>query len=310
MTSPLARTARSPRFYRPHRGRIGCAAASAIVLLVGAMVLVAWLVRATEQVDASDTCTTQVDGAGWDLSVEQADNAALISAISVQRGLPARAATIGLATALQESRLVNIDYGDRDSVGLFQQRPSQGWGTVEEIMDPVYSTTRFYDALAKVDGYTEMEITEAAQAVQRSAFPDAYAQHEPRARAWASALTGWSEAALNCNLSAPATAGSVEVLSDRVQRDYGGAVTTAVDATGEGDRVVLTTDDLVFVSGGEANRVAWAVAQWAVAVAAEQHVVTVQVGGSVWDREAGGWAEGVAEEALPAGTVAVTLARG
>lgn len=311
MSSLLSRKARSPRFYRLHRGRIGCAAASAIVLLVGAVVLVAWLVRTTEQpVEASGTCTAQVEGAGWDLSLEQADNAALISATSVQRGMPARAATIGLATALQESRLVNIDYGDRDSVGLFQQRPSQGWGTVEEIMDPAYSTAQFYEALATVDGYTEMEITEAAQTVQRSGFPDAYAQHEPRARAWASALTGWSEGALNCDLSTTTTGGSVEGLSDRVLQDYGGAVTAAVDATSEGDRVVLNTDDLVFVSGGEADRIAWGVAQWAVAVAAEQHVVTIQVDDSVWDRQAGGWAEGVAEETLPAGTVAVTLALG
>ncbi|MEK8228378.1 hypothetical protein NKG05_23500 [Oerskovia sp. M15] len=60
--------------------------------------------------------------------------------------MPARAATIGLATALQESRLLNIDYGDRDSIGLFQQRPSQGWGTIEQIMDPVFSTTAFSTA--------------------------------------------------------------------------------------------------------------------------------------------------------------------
>ena len=106
-----------------------------------------------------------------EVSGEQAENASLIAAIAIERGLPARAVSIALATAFQESKLVNIDYGDRDSLGLFQQRPSQGWGTAEEILDPVYSTNAFYDALVQVDGYEDMEITEAAQQVQRSAFP-------------------------------------------------------------------------------------------------------------------------------------------
>jgi hypothetical protein len=72
-------------------------------------------------------CTAEVDGHTVEVDLEQAENAALITAISVRRGLPARAASIALATAYQESKLVNIDYGDRDSRGLFQQRPSQGW---------------------------------------------------------------------------------------------------------------------------------------------------------------------------------------
>ena len=109
-------------------------------------------------------------------------------------GLPARAASIALATAYQESKLRNLDDGDRDSLGLFQQRPSQGWGTEKQMLDPDYATNAFYDALAKVDGYREMEITEAAQAVQRSGLPEAYADHEEDARALASALTGNSPA--------------------------------------------------------------------------------------------------------------------
>ena len=108
---------------------------------------------------------------GWSSTVEQAENAALITAISVRRGLPARAASIALATAYQESDLTNLEHGDRDSLGLFQQRPSQGWGTPEQILDPVYATNAFYDALAEVDGYESLEITEAAQEVQRSGFP-------------------------------------------------------------------------------------------------------------------------------------------
>ena len=124
------------------------------------------------------------------LTTEQAENAALIVALSVHRGMPARAASIALATAYQESKIYNIEHGDRDSIGLFQQRPSQGWGSVEQILDPVYAINAFYDALDQVDGYESMPITEAAQAVQRSAFPSAYADHEADARALASALTG------------------------------------------------------------------------------------------------------------------------
>jgi hypothetical protein len=145
-------------------------------------------------------CTAEVDGHTVELDLEQAENAALITAVSIERGMPARAASIALATAFQESKLYNIDYGDRDSVGLFQQRTSQGWGTVPELMDPVYATNAFYDELVTIDGYREMEITEAAQAVQRSAYPDAYADHEEDGRALASALTGNSPRALWCDV--------------------------------------------------------------------------------------------------------------
>ena len=134
------------------------------------------------------------------LEPSQARYAGLITAIAVQRGMPARAATIALATAYQESDLRNLDGGDRDSAGLFQQRPSQGWGTLEQVRDPVYAANAFYDALAKVDGYEQLEITVAAQEVQRSGFPDAYADHEADARALASALSGNSPRAFSCRL--------------------------------------------------------------------------------------------------------------
>src|ERR1700712_4567543 len=87
-----------------------------------------------------DECTAKVGGHEVVLDPEQARWAGLIVAISVDRGLPARAASTGLATAYQESKLYNLHGGDRDSVGLFQQRPSQGWGSKEDILDPVYAT--------------------------------------------------------------------------------------------------------------------------------------------------------------------------
>src|SRR3954463_3736200 len=148
-------------------------------------------------------CTTEVGQLSVILTGTQARNATLISAIAIRRGMPAHAATIGLATALQESKLYNVRGGDRDSLGLFQQRPSQGWGTRREILDPVRATNAFYDALARVPGYGGMPVTVAAQRVQRSGYPSAYAVYEADARALASALTGYSPAAFCCHQSTP-----------------------------------------------------------------------------------------------------------
>lgn len=172
-----------------------------LALLAGAFVGFGYLFNEhVRPVFTPDGCVASYEDLEVRVSIEQAENAALIAAVAMERGLPARAVTIALATAYQESKIVNIDYGDRDSVGLFQQRPSQGWGTVEQIMDPVYSTNAFYDALVKVKGYRSMEVTVAAQKVQRSAFPDAYADHEQDARVLASALTGQTREAFTCTV--------------------------------------------------------------------------------------------------------------
>lgn len=115
------------------------------------------------------------------VSPEQADNAKAIAQAAADRGLDQHATAIALATALQESNLKNINYGDRDSLGLFQQRPSAGWGTPEQILDPHYSAGKFLDRLAQVPDWQHMPVTVAAQTVQHSAFPDAYAKWEPLA---------------------------------------------------------------------------------------------------------------------------------
>ena len=174
----------------------------AVVAAVGAVAATLVLVDRGVRPGILDSsgCTAEVDGHEVTIDLEQAENASLITAIAVQRGMPARAASIALATAFQESKLYNLDYGDRDSVGLFQQRPSQGWGTAAQLTDPEFATNAFYDALTGIDGYPEMEITVAAQEVQRSAYPDAYADHEEDARALASALTGNSPRGLWCDV--------------------------------------------------------------------------------------------------------------
>ncbi|MFE1764668.1 C40 family peptidase [Streptomyces angustmyceticus] len=112
---------------------------------------------------------------------EQVPNAKAIQATGVAMHIPARGQVVALATALQESGLRNLTHGDRDSLGLFQQRPSQGWGTASEILDPVHASTKFYEGLQKVSGWQSLSVAQAAQAVQQSGFPQAYAKWEPLA---------------------------------------------------------------------------------------------------------------------------------
>jgi cell wall-associated NlpC family hydrolase len=125
---------------------------------------------------------------------EQLTNAAIIVSVGAGRGIAPRGLIIAVATALQESSLRNLgDLGpnnDHDSLGLFQQRPSQQWGTPEQIMDPVYASNKFYDKLLTVPGWEQLPVTEAAQAVQVSAYPDAYAKWEPDATALVALTVG------------------------------------------------------------------------------------------------------------------------
>ncbi|WP_433795675.1 peptidase M23 [Actinoplanes sp. CA-252034] len=126
-------------------------------------------------------------------SDEQMANARLIVTIGAERRVPEKGLVIAVATALQESRLRNLRGGDRDSIGLFQQRPSQGWGTPKQLGDPAYQTGKFYDKLLTVDGWQEMRLTEAAQAVQISAFPEAYQKHTDAATQLVGALHGGTD---------------------------------------------------------------------------------------------------------------------
>jgi hypothetical protein len=135
--------------------------------------------------------------AGVPLTAEQLANAAVIAEVGRDRGLPDRAIVIALATAQQESRLRNLDYGDRDSLGLFQQRPSQGWGTEAQIQDPVYAAGIFYDRLVRVPGWETLPLGDASHAVQRSAFPERVPQWEPMATELAAA-TASDPPALDC----------------------------------------------------------------------------------------------------------------
>jgi hypothetical protein len=232
---------------------------------------------------------------GHDVSFtpEQSANAATITAIALRRGLPARAATIANATAIQESKLRNIRFGDRDSLGLFQQRPSQGWGTEKQILDPVYATNKFYDALTKISGYQTMEITKVAQMVQRSATPQAYADHEQEGRILASTLAGHSPGGFGCRLN-----------DAKVSRP---AATIATDLTAElGVPAVVQGQDIH--ATGRNAQLAWAAGSWAVAHAEADGITSVTVGDRAWTRERGSnaWSWHPADHAIAPTSVAIT----
>jgi hypothetical protein len=256
-------------------------------------------------------CQARVGGVVVDLSLEQARNAATISAVAVRRGLPARAASIALATAFQESKLRNLDHGDRDSLGIFQQRPSQGWGTAKQIRDPYYAANKFYDELEKIDGYQQMRITVAAQKVQRSGFPEAYEDHATDARALASALTGNSPGAFSCVVHAPDTlaeqrAGATGLTprADAVRRSVlrafgdlplggfapGGVSTGHMKGSAHYDGRAV--DVFVRPVSTENRRRGWAVAAYLVAHASRLHVEHVIFDKRIWtagSRSESGW---------------------
>ncbi|MEW9516690.1 heavy metal transporter [Streptomyces tubercidicus] len=244
-------------------------------------------------------CTVRAEGDAqpYELSPEQAANAATISAVASSRGLSERAVTIALATAMQESGLRNIDFGDRDSVGLFQQRPSQDWGTVRQIMDPVYSAGEFYRHLAKVPGYSRLPLTVAAQKVQRSGYPQAYAKHEANAARLTGALTGRDQDALTCTESSPVDgkAGGAPTVRERLVREFGPGVLPraggGVRAAGGGSGVTIPVPRSGAVAAGEDGRRGWELAMWAMAHSAELHIEQISYAGRMWtaDEAGKGW---------------------
>jgi hypothetical protein len=144
--------------------------------------------------------TSSHPGAGLELDAEQVTNARIVVGVAHSLGLPDQAAVIGLATALQESglRALTQAESDRDSAGIFQQRPSMGWGSTRQVMDPVYAAQTFYEHLVRVPGWQELPLTTAAQAVQRSAHPDVYTRWEPDATRLHVAITGTGPARIAC----------------------------------------------------------------------------------------------------------------
>ncbi|MCX4764785.1 heavy metal transporter [Streptomyces sp. NBC_01275] len=255
----------------------------------------------------------EAGGGSYEFTPEQAVNAATIAAVGTNRGMPERAVTIALATALQESGLRNLTHGDRDSLGLFQQRPSQGWGTEKQVTDPAYAADVFYEHLAKVSGYTDLPLTVAAQRVQRSGYPEAYAKHESDATLLAAALTGTSAAALTCEgrPQTTTTTTGTDAVRAALVRDFGrdalqeagaevgaeGTSSTAASpspsassstdpdaptAEADGRTVTLPVSKDTVAAGRTIRERGWQLAHWAVANASALHIERVSYAGRVW----------------------------
>ncbi|WEO94665.1 hypothetical protein A6P39_011980 [Streptomyces sp. FXJ1.172] len=288
------------------------------VVVVGVSVvlaLVSYLAVRSIRSTTPDECTAHgPDGTTVTLDLDQASHAATIAAVAHARGLPKRAVTIALATAIQESKLRNLTYGDRDSLGLFQQRPSQGWGSPTQIRDPAYASGRFFDALVKVPDYLSLPVTEAAQQVQHSGYPEAYAQHEDTAATLADVLTGREGPALNCTVSGagptPSAAGSGTADAVSATGDGGGVAAAVRREFGDAPAALPATsgDSVSYpIATGQAST-GWSLALWLVCHATELHATSVTFDGRRWSSTASdrGWTH-TASGPGRTGTVAVAL---
>ena len=247
--------------------------AAVVLLVIGVLVTAAAFgVRSliTKKLPIAQSASCDVTNSPYTLSTEQAANAATISAVATSRKLPGRAATIALATALQESKLINVEYGDRDSVGLFQQRPSQGWGSQGQILDPRYAAGKFYDALVKVKGWQTMPLTKAAQAVQQSAHPTAYQHWEDQAGVLTRAFGGAEPAMLSCSFPEPTLAASPAKVLQLLALELRHTRISATAQVGE-----LRPEQ------------PWAAAGWLVAKADRLGIETVALDGRRWSRTDG-----------------------
>ncbi|MFF7748050.1 heavy metal transporter [Streptomyces sp. NPDC007971] len=291
------------------RGRLLRISAALLVLSAVAAYLVVQYVTGGGGAPGCKVLSGTGDGTSYEFTPEQAANAATIAAVGTGRRMPERAVTIALATALQESGLRNIEHGDRDSLGLFQQRPSQGWGTEQQIMDPDYASGIFYAHLAKVPNYTDLPLTVAAQRVQRSGYPEAYAKHEPDATLLAAALTGRAAATLTCDGRPERTAAATgpDAVRAALVRDFGrdalqetGAEvggtavpspspSPSVTATAHGRTVTVPVPDGTRTDAtgrGERQR-GWQLAHWAVANSSALHIDRVVYAGREWTGSGG-----------------------
>ncbi|HLK02044.1 MAG TPA: hypothetical protein VKU39_19350 [Streptosporangiaceae bacterium] len=257
---------------------------TAIVLAAGAVIAAVALYFAAQGVrrltapsPPAPGCSANIGGP-YPLGFDQAGIAATIAAIADRRHLPERAVTIAYAAALQESDLEDLAYGDRDSVGVFQQRPSQGWGTTAQIEDPVYATNRFFQALVQIPRYDKIPVAKAAQAVQHSADGSAYGQYAYLGGQLADDFSGRQPHQVTCWYTPAATA----------KPDLTGVSAAMHAAFGPQLRATATRHTLQVKPGsGEA----WTVASWLVAHAQQYQLRQVRYASYVWKAANGsmGW---------------------
>jgi len=245
------------------RSRLTIVSVVLVVALVGGGLLLWGALRSGNQKAAGPPCRTGAFG----LDLEQAGNATTIAGVGKRLDMPDHAVSIALATAMLESNLHNLTHGDRDSLGLFQQRPSQGWGTPAQILTPHRAAAAFYFRLARVPGWQVIPVTDAAQRVQRSALPHGYAHYEPKARALAEALTGEVAAGFTCRVDVPPTAPAPGALRQAMATELGLRSLAVPLAPGRG----------------------WTVASWMVGHAVPFRIVSVAYAGQRWTATQGRW---------------------
>ncbi|MDO5535735.1 MAG: hypothetical protein Q4F65_13930 [Propionibacteriaceae bacterium] len=239
-------------------------------LLMGAAVIgvALWFTWNKEPLPLSDQCAADVADLTVSVTPEQAHYLSIIVGVATQRDLAPRASTIAIATVYQESGIRNLDYGDRDSLGLFQQRPSQGWGTDEQVQDPYHASERFYETLVTIPDWRNGDVNDVAQAVQRSGHPNGYAKHVENSRRLASALTGETPASFSCRVSTPPAA------------DPAGLV-AFLERTLPASATITQSPGAVTIEAAS-SKLAWSAASVAIANHHRYGLAGVDVGGRTW----------------------------
>lgn len=241
--------------------------------------------------DPDPGCRLDLADGKYEMSIAQTENAATVGGVAFSLDMPQEAVTVAYATVWQESTFHNVEYGDRDSLGLFQQRPSQEWGNPEEILDPVQSSSAFYYALADIDGWRELPVYEAAQQVQRSADGWAYDQHENLSEHMSEVFAGNLGPAVTCWYDEE---GLTELQQGDPDAEGARRELTRVFGVGPGE--------LPQGEEPQTGDLGWAMALWSVVHAEQYGLTTVAHDGYRWTASNGvdgaeAWAEIDGEDA-------------
>lgn len=296
MPTVTSRPAAAGAQAQPHQPHLGGLRILVIIVIACVVVAVAGVYALMKFTNIpmpflSDTCRVYGSGSVVKLKPSQLSNAATITAVGARMGIEEDGVAVALATAYQESKLQNLESGDRDSIGLFQQRPSQGWGSVDQLKDPRFASQRFYESLLKIPGWQQLRITEAAQAVQKSGQPEAYERWANQARSTAAGLYGTQADAVTCKLRDAGDdkltgAKAMQAMREEFALDRAAMTTTVADTS----RDVTVT--VPVESDGDGSGPGWRAAHWFVAKSRDYGIRDVRYAGSVWSAHSGEWSHG------------------
>jgi len=269
-----------------------------LVLLLAVVVLAAGVYitfRHVPTILGETGCTAGAGHTAVALDPQQAQIAATIAGVAHHRGMPSRALTVAYATAMQETHMHDPGYGDLDSVGVFQQRPSEGWGPASKLIDPVYASTRFFRALAQVPGYRQMPVYKAAQAVQHSADGYAYEQYQGTAAHLTTAFAG-APRAVWCWPAGHTGKAQLTPARRAIVKAFGPLPASRSASSGDAPSLLVRAPQ---------TSLGWAVAAWLVTHAGKYRLHDVRYAGFRWPAPTGhtGW---VKDAGGPAGSVSAS----